>query len=606
MALVVMSMVEQRLDAVRAVLAGATVTEVAAGLGVSRQSVHTWVGRYLLEGGVSGLADRSHRPVSCPHQASASVEARVVEMRREHQRWGAKRIRLELLRKPVEGVRVPSTATINRILRRKGLVTPRPRKKPRSAYVRFERSGPMQLWGIDIVGGIRLVDVATGVVREAKLVTGVDDHSRYCVIAAVVERATGRAICVAFAQALARFGVPEEVITDNGKQFTDRFGKGGEVLFDKICRRNGITHRLTAPASPNQNGKVERFHGTFRPDFLDDAGPFTSLEQAQAAVDAWVLEYNTDRPHQALDEKVPVTPSQRFAPVSDEDRAALPLWLPPTLESVAAEPEARDESPCATAAPVTMPGAKRQPADAVELERVVGASGNLSLRGQQFWLGPARVGQLVRFWIDCDVIHLSIAGTRVKTVRSHLSVTDLAFLAAQGAMPAGPPPLPSSLEPDSVVEVERAVSRGGTVALGGHVVLAAEILGGRQVGIRVEGQTLMFFDLDTRELLRTRPNPIPVQELRNLRGVRPAGPPLRPSSEPITVQRRASNTGVIMVAGQKVALGRAHAHQTVTVHVADATLAVEVEGETRVVRRTTTQPVRSIKGQRPRTAAPVS
>ena len=70
------------------------------------------------------------------------------------------------------------------------------------------------------------------------------------------------------------------------------------MLFDKICRKNGITHRLTAPASPNQNGKVERFHGTFRPDFLDDAGPFTSVEAAQAAVDRWVAEYNCDRPHQ--------------------------------------------------------------------------------------------------------------------------------------------------------------------------------------------------------------------------------------------------------------------------------------------------------------------
>lgn len=222
------------------------------------------------------------------------------------------------------------------------------------------------------------------------------------------------------------------------------------------------------------------------------------------------------------------------------------------------------------------------------------------------WVARYLTDQLVRFWIDCDMIHLSIGGTRVKTVRSHLSVNDLAILVAHGALPAGPPPLPSSLEPESVVEVERAVARGGTVALGGHVVLATEILGGRQVGIRIEGNTLMVFDLDTRQLLRTRPNPIPPEKLRFLRGVRPAGPPLRPSSEPITVQWRASNTGIIMVAGQKVALGRAHQHQTVTVHVAEATLAIEIEGETRVVRRTTTQPVRTIKGQRPRTATSVS
>ena len=331
-----------------------------------------------------------------------------------------------------------------------------------------------------------------------------------------------------------------------------------------------------------------------------------------------MAQYNTDRPHQGLDEKVPVTPADRFAPVPEQQRAVLPLWLPAVLEAVTQarpdpssgepvkghDPTGEREVRCVAAYPATR--SARQPGDAVELERVVGPSGNLSIRGQQFWLGPARVGQLVRFWIDCDMIHLSIAGTRVKTVRSHLSVNDLATLASQGATPAGPPPLPCSLEPDGVVEVERAVSRGGTVALGGQVVLIAEILGGQQVGIRIEGTTLMAFDLETRALLRTRPNPLPPEQLQNLRGVRPAGPPLRPSTEPITVQRRASNTGIIMVAGQKIALGRAHAHQTVTVHVADTTLAVEADGETRVVRRTTTQPVRSIKGQRPRTAATVS
>ena len=95
--------------------------------------------------------------------------------------------------------------------------------------------------------------------------------------------------------------------------------------------------------------------------------------------------------------------------------------------------------------------------------------------------------------------------------------------------------------------------------------------------------------------------------MARLRGARPAGPPPRPSAEPIRVQRRISATGVIMVAGQTAALGRAHAGQTVTVLVSDTTLAIELgDGDTRVIRRTTTQPVRSIKGQRPRTATPIS
>jgi hypothetical protein len=88
---------------------------------------------------------------------------------------------------------------------------------------------------------------------------------------------------------------------------------------------------------------------------------------------------------------------------------------------------------------------------------------------------------------------------------------------------------------------------------------------------------------------------------------RPAGPPPRPAAEPVRVQRRASNTGVIMIAGQKIALGHIHKHQAVTVLVAETILAVGLgDGDVRVIRRTNTQPVRSIKGQRPRTAAPIS
>ncbi len=608
MALVVLSVVEQRLDAVRAVLAGADVTEVAAGIGVHRSTVHRWVGRYLAEH-LAGLVDRSHRPRFSPAQVADAVEVAVAEMRREHPRWGSRRIRLEMLRRPGPwssgDLEVPSERTIDRILQRQGLLRSRPRKRPKESFLRWERPAAMQLWQMDIVGGVRLVDPATGVLREAKLVTAVDDHSRFCVIAKVVERATARAVCLALAEALVRFGVPEEIITDNGKQFTDRFGKyrprTGEVLFDKICRKNGITHRLTAPASPNQNGKVERFHGTMRPEFLATADPFPSLSAAQAAVDAWVQHYNTDRPHQGLDTAAPVVPADRFQPVPAEQRAALELWLPATLTAVT-NPAEQAESH--VEAPVQQPAAYS--GGPVEFDRVVPASGNLMVCRRQFWMGTVRAGMVVRVWADCDLIHLLIAGARVKTVRSHLSVTDLAALAAQGAVPAGPSPLPP-VEAGDAVEVDRTVNRVGGISLGQHIVLAAEILAGRRVGVRIEPATLMFYDLDTRELLRTRPNPLTPEQVQRLRGLRPAGPPPRPPVEPIRVQRRASNTGVIMVAGQKVALGRINRHRTVTVNVSDTTLAIDLDdGEVKVVRRTTTQPVRSIKGQRPRIATSVS
>lgn len=607
MALIALSVVEQRLDAVRAVLAGASVTEVAAQVGVSRQSVHTWVGRYLSEG-VGGLADRSSRPRSCPHQSPQAVERAVLEMRREHARWGAKRIRLELLRKPPEYFTgpVPSVSTVNRILRRHQLLKERPRKRPRDSYQRFERPGPMQLWGIDIVGGVSLVNTVTGELREAKIVTGVDDHSRFCVMAAVVERATARSVCLAFAQALAKYGVPEEVITDNGKQFTDRFSRHGpsrgEVLFDKICRRNGITHRLTAPASPNQNGKVERFHGTFRPE-ISELGPFTSVAEAQAAVDVWVADYNRERPHQALDDRVPVVPADRFEPAPASE---LELWVPPALEVAPLPPVEVAGSNPVPATDQHVEPVRREPGGPIALEKPVPPSGNMSLAGHQFWLGPERSGQVIRFWIDRDWVHLSTGGHRFKSVRSRFTTAELDKLMAQGAVPAGPPPARSERQPRrGIVEVERTVSMGGTVSLGRRVILAAWMLGGRKVGIWIEDDApLLFFDPETRELLRTRPNPLEPGEAWSLQRRKPVGDRPRPSTEPITVERRSDNSGTIMVASQRVALGRQFKHSVVTVHVSETALAIDLpDGDTKVVRRTTDQAVRNIRTMRPRTAA---
>lgn len=112
----------------------------------------------------------------------------------------------------------------------------------------------------------------------------------------------------------------------------------------------------------------------------------------------------------------------------------------------------------------------------------------------------------------------------------------------------------------------------------------------------------MFFDPDTRDLLRTRPNPLTPTEVIRLRGARPAGPPPQPSTEPVRVQRRASNTG-IMVAWQKIALGRAHAGKTVTIAVSDTQLQVECDDGVRTFRRTNNRPVTRIKAHRPRKVA---
>jgi transposase len=180
LALVGMSIVEQRYQAVLAVLAGDPVVEVAAKVGVSRQRVHAWLRRYAEEG-LPGLQDRSHRPDACSHQASPEIEAMVCEMRRHHPKWGSRRIAFELGRHGCPADVVPSRMTVYRILIRHGLMAPAKRRRGRKDYVRWERDAPMELWQMDIVGGIFLPDGS-----EAKVVTGVDDHCRYCVIASVV------------------------------------------------------------------------------------------------------------------------------------------------------------------------------------------------------------------------------------------------------------------------------------------------------------------------------------------------------------------------------------------------------------------------------------
>jgi transposase InsO family protein len=393
--------------------------------------------------------------------------------------------------------------TVYRILVRHGLVEPGVRRRKRSDYKRWQRDRAMQLWQMDIVGGVMLVNPVTGELTEAKVVTGVDDHSRYCVIASVVERATGRAVCSAFARALQRFGVPEEVLTDNGKQFTDRFGQGGEVLFDRICRENGIAHRLTQPASPTTTGKVERFHQTLRRELLDDCGAFESVGAAQAALDAWVEEYNSIRPHQALDMQ---SPADRFTPVAEQDRDVLSLRVPGVLALVPQQRTAPEGPDPAEAVPVPVglseevpPSAAVEQGGPVEFERVVPASGNLQVAGKQFWLGPARSGLTVTFWADTEVIHLLIAGSRIKSVRSHLSVADLGRLAAWGGRAAGPSPLPAGDGAAFEVDGEqprlgglgRAPGAGGgdprrapgeRPYRGGHVVVLRSVLAGAAAG----------------------------------------------------------------------------------------------------------------------------
>ncbi|MDQ1626343.1 MAG: hypothetical protein QOI54_87, partial [Actinomycetota bacterium] len=293
-----MSVAEQRYQAVLAVIAqGRSVTEVAAQWEVSRQTLHAWLARYEVEG-LEGLGDRSHRPVRCPHQMPAALQARVLEMRRANPFWGPRRIVAQLCRAGVDPL--PSESGVYRCLVRAGLIAPVRRARRSEAFRRWERAAPMELWQMDVVGGFHLADGTS-----AKALTGIDDYSRFCVSAWLMPRERTQAVCDGLATAMRAHGVPQQILTDNGKVFTGRFHTPPvEVLFDRICRENGVDHLLTAPRSPTTTGKVERFHRTLRLEF-DTTQVFQSLAAAQAALLEWVAYYNTARPHQALDDAVP-------------------------------------------------------------------------------------------------------------------------------------------------------------------------------------------------------------------------------------------------------------------------------------------------------------
>jgi Transposase and inactivated derivatives len=550
---------EQRFHAVMECLGGAAKTEVAGRYGVSRQTVHAWLARYASDG-LKGLEDRSHRPHECPHRVDAEVEALVCELRQAHQRWGPRRLRFEVGRRGVDPL--PARATVYRILRRNNLVTAVPRRRKREDYKRWERPEPMELWQLDIVGGVFLTDGS-----ECKVVTGLDDHSRYCVIAAVVRRATGRAVCAAFAAALTRFGVPGEVLTDNGKQFTGRFTKPrpGEVLFERICRENGITARNTKPRSPTTTGKVERFHQSLEGECLDGR-VFPSIADAQAAIDAFVVDYNHDRPHQGIDDAFPITRFQRPTPDRDKlEATAAPLRIPAGLLPTQTTPATAPDSGSMTVSTTR--------SQAIQLDRIVPPSGGVDVAGQQVWLGPARAGLPITIWVDTDRLHvLTRDGARIKSSPSRLSQRDLTKLLAAGATIAGPSPLPAVATDLPAVEVDRIVNACGGISISSKQVSVGMPLAGQRVRVRLDGVLMHVID-EHGQLRRTLRCPLPPAACARIRDARPASAIPAPASAP-TVERIVSINGSIQVAGQKIQVGAVHARKIVDVALDEHTVTI--------------------------------
>jgi hypothetical protein len=149
--LVELGLVEQRHKAVLEVLAGALVGDLAMRNGATRQTVHRRLRRYAALG-IGGLADHSCRPASCPHQMSPETEARILELREAHPGWGPRTLRHQLDREGV--VPPPGRSSIHRLLVRHGLADPQKRRRKREDYRRWERTRSMELWQMDIMGGV--------------------------------------------------------------------------------------------------------------------------------------------------------------------------------------------------------------------------------------------------------------------------------------------------------------------------------------------------------------------------------------------------------------------------------------------------------------------
>jgi hypothetical protein len=358
------------------------------------------------------------------------------------------------------------------------------------------------------------------------------------------------------------------------------------VLFERICRENGITQRLTRPRSPTTTGKIERLHQTLQLELLNEHGPFDSIEAAQAAVDAWRQEYNANRPHQSL---AMAFPAARFAPATGQ---ALGLRVPASLTP--AGPAEAVPSTAGAGEPLVTAGAgNSQPASyAVELDRVVPPSGNLWVAGQQIWLGPAMTGRVIRIWADTQRVHVLVGGHRIKTAPSRLDAKDLARLRARGAVPAGAPPLP----PPSgrVIEIDRTVNASGNISVGNHVISAGSPLAGRRVTVRLDGPVAHILADGT--TVRTVACPVPPPARHRLRGARAATarPPQLPV--PLTVRRRVSSRGAIMIGGQRIQVGLPHTGKTAEVTIESDTYQITVEdGITITAPRTTSRDIKRHK-----------
>ena len=274
------------------------VGEVAREYGVARSWVYKLVARYRAEG-EAAFEPRSRRPASSPSAIGPDAAELIARLRKELDGQGLDAgphtIAWHLERH--HGLKA-SPATVHRYLARAGLVTPQPRKRPRSSWTRFQAEQPNELWQSDFTHH----PLAGG--RDAEILAWIDDHSRYVLSLTAHMPVTGQDVLAAFRAACAAHGDPAATLTDNGLVFTTRLATGGRNALEAELAARGVTQKNGKPSHPQTQGKVERFHQTLKR-WLARQPPAPDLPALQDQLARFADEYNNRRPHRSLDRKTP-------------------------------------------------------------------------------------------------------------------------------------------------------------------------------------------------------------------------------------------------------------------------------------------------------------
>ncbi len=289
------SVMDERREFVRlAMQEGVNRRELCRRFGISAQTGYKWLSRRTV--GDAPLADRSRRPHSSPLRSPAAVEARVLAVRDEHPAWGARKIVRCLER---DGHDAPAGSTVHAILRRHGRVGASS-GTPGKPWQRFEKPAPNLLWQMDFKGRVALANGAA-----CHPLTIVDDHSRYAVCLQACGNERSETVRSELEATFHRYGLPDAMLVDNGSPW----GDGPRQSWTRLgvwLLKLGVDVLHSRPYHPQTRGKNERFHRTLKAEVFA-LRRFRDLGEVQRAFDHWRPIYNFERPHQALDQDVPVS-----------------------------------------------------------------------------------------------------------------------------------------------------------------------------------------------------------------------------------------------------------------------------------------------------------